>query len=250
MKLPRDPLGIPVLDTEDIEQLSERFLAYVAAPCLHSPRFTPLAEIMDRIRSMGLCSFSFNEDLGATDEGYKYLGYFDIRRKHIAIDVSLGPDDPRFPFTVAHELGHFYLHSRIKPEALRTDMSGGLRDSTRDIVTHRIDASNPRSLLEWQANRFAAGILVPRRTLREALIDVQQKRGIRRQIGLIWVDRSQSSNREYGATLTQLAMFYQVSRSVVRYRLRELDLLRMDTHHMPTRVGDAMGDVLGDLFGR
>jgi Zn-dependent peptidase ImmA (M78 family) len=249
MKLPREDLGIPVLDAEDVEQLSGRFLSRVAPACLRGPRFAPLAEIMQAIQSKGLCTFSFDEDLGCTPEGYKYLGYFDIKRKHIAIDVSLSTEDPRFPFTVAHELGHFYMHGKIKPEALRSVRPDEIRDSTRDLVTHRIDAANPRSLLEWQANRFAAGILMPRLTVRDGLVEVQRARGIRRQLGLIWVDRQPSSNREYGATLTQLAAMYRVSRSVARYRLRELGLLHFDANTMPRRISESLGDALGELFG-
>src|SRR6266508_4179307 len=140
MRITRDELGIPVLDAEDVEQLTERFLRHVAPRVLQVPSFTPLADIMASLQNQGLCTFSFNEDLGNTEEGYKYLGYFHIRRKHIAIDVSLSTEDVRFPFTVAHELGHFYLHCKIKPEALRATAAEAIRDSTRDLVTHRIDA--------------------------------------------------------------------------------------------------------------
>lgn len=44
-------------------------------------------------------------------------------------------------------------------------------------MTHRIEASNPRTFLEWQANRFAAGVLMPRRTVRAAVVDIQRARG-------------------------------------------------------------------------
>lgn len=118
MTFERDSLGIPVLNAEDIERLSERFLTYLAPHVLWGPSFTPIVQVMTRLREEGHCTFSFNEELGTTNEGYKYLGYYDLRRKHIAIDVSLSDEDVRFPFTAAHELGHFYLHAKIKPEAL------------------------------------------------------------------------------------------------------------------------------------
>lgn len=47
-------------------------------------------------------------------------------------------------FTVAHELGHYFLHSN---------------QGRRRIVAHRQGTSR----IEWEANWFAAGLLMPRR---------------------------------------------------------------------------------------
>jgi Zn-dependent peptidase ImmA (M78 family) len=248
MKIARDKLGIPVLDGEDVEQLAARFLEHLAPKALIEPVFTPIADIMRRLQQDKLCTFSFDEDLGSTPEGYKYLGYFHIKRKHIGIDVSLSTEDVRFPFTVAHELGHFYLHSKVKPQALKT-APFEIRDSTRDLVTHRIDATKSRTLLEWQANKFAAGILMPRATVRNCVIDLQKARGITRNLGTVWLDRSAPSNREHSILLQQLAAAYRVSRSVARYRLRELDILHFDKASLPTMANETLGTVLADLFG-
>jgi Zn-dependent peptidase ImmA (M78 family) len=250
MKLERDAAGIPVLSVDDVERIAEYFLARVAPATLSAPQFTPLSSIVDRVRRSGKCTFSFDEDLGSTSEGYKYLGYYSIRRRHIAIDISLIDDDVRFPFTLAHELGHFFLHGKVKPEALRADSDDGLRDSTRDLTTHRIEASNPRSLMEWQANRFAAAILIPRATVRDALIEHQQSRSINRNLGIVWADRQPKSGMEMRLAVQQLAAVYRVSNSVVRYRLRDLSILQIDHKSMPTRVRDSLGDVLGEMFGQ
>jgi Zn-dependent peptidase ImmA (M78 family) len=138
------------------------------------------------------------------------------------------------------------LHSRIGEKALRDESR--IRDSTRDLVTHRIEASKPRSLLEWQANKFAAGVLMPRRTVRQGLIQVQKARGISRNLGTIWLDRNASSFREHQITITHLAELYHVSRSVARFRLRELDILQVDAKSMPTRATDSLASVLAELF--
>src|SRR5579862_1636885 len=228
MSLKRDDLGIPVLDAQDIEQLSERFLGHAAPQVLSAPLFTPLAEIMDLLRREGHCSFQFDEDLGATPEGYKYLGYFDIRRRHISIDRSLSTEDVRFPFTVAHELGHFYLHQTVRPDALGSSGTDAIRDSTRDLVTHRVEGSRPRSLIEWQANRFAAGILMPRRTVRRAVENAQRARGITRGLGTIWLDRQPRSKRDYHLVMGDISATYRVSRAVTRYRLTELGIIEVD----------------------
>ncbi len=248
MKVRRDQLGIPILDSGDIEDIAQHFLAKVAPSVLAIPSFTPLAEIADQLQKRELCTFSFNEDLGETANGHKYLGYFDIRRRHIAIDACLGPDDARFPFTLAHEFGHFYLHGKVKAEALGGGREAEIRDSTRDLVTHRIEATRPRTLLEWQANRFAAAILIPRATAQNALISVQRSRGIRRRLGTLWLDRQPANRREYPLTVAHLASFFRVSRAVVRYRLGDLGLSHTEKGAVPVRLGDELGSVLEELF--
>jgi Zn-dependent peptidase ImmA (M78 family) len=250
MRLNRDALGIPILDGNDIEILGERFLQKTTPHVLDTPMETPLMAIAERIDSLGFCTFSFDHNLGQTAEGYEYLGWFEPIRNHIEIDRSL-TDEPRiFAFTLAHELGHFYLHSRAKPEAFQQYGDAKIKDSTRDIVTHRIEASNPRTLLEWQANRFAAAILMPKRTVPPALESVQRDRGITRHLGSIWLDRQPSSQKEYRIIVGKLAYTYGVSKAVARFRLRELSLLHIDERTMPTKVTDTLETALADLFSR
>jgi Zn-dependent peptidase ImmA (M78 family) len=60
----------------------------------------------------------------------------------------------RDQFTVAHELGHYFLHS----------------DQGRvPIVAYRLPARE-RGRTEWEANWFAAGLLMPAQAFREALL--------------------------------------------------------------------------------
>ena len=249
MALERDALGIFILDGADIERLGARFLRRVAPEVLTSPVFTPVAEIALRLQAAGLCTFSFDEDLGSTVEGYKYLGRCDVRRKHILIDRSLQHDDPRFVFTLAHELGHLYLHQKVDLEALALG-SEGITDSSRDLVTHRIEAARPRTLLEWQANRFAAAVLVPSQTLGMGLEAVQRTLGITRRLGSVWLDRQPATWRDYRRIVDGLSERFHVSRAVVRYRLQELGLVYHDASRQPTRVGDILGDALRDVYSQ
>jgi hypothetical protein len=105
-------------------------------------------------------------------KGHKYLGWYVPALRLIRIDKILGDNDPRFPFTVAHELGHFYLHNELNPEVL--DNAPEIRDSIREIVIHRVESSRPRSFIERQANRFAAAVLIPRRTIIDAVIRISR----------------------------------------------------------------------------
>ncbi len=55
-------------------------------------------------------------------------------------------NDPRHRFTIAHELGHYFLHNEI---------SAFSRCSEGDIIPSYRDP-------EWQANTFAASLLMPK----------------------------------------------------------------------------------------
>jgi Zn-dependent peptidase ImmA (M78 family) len=49
--------------------------------------------------------------------------------------------------------------------------------------------------------------------------------GIRRNLGVLYIDRHGANRREVPTMLEHLARFFQVSKTVVRIRLTELNLL-------------------------
>ncbi len=59
----------------------------------------------------------------------------------------------RIRFTVAHELGHFYLHSKSKPLFI---------DKNKNVMYRDQNSSTGELVLEREANAFAASILMPR----------------------------------------------------------------------------------------
>jgi len=222
----RDKFGVPVVGAPDIERLAEAFLACFCPSVLDRPEFTPLMQILQELQGKLGLRVEPAARLGNSPEGHKYLGSFEPASRTIRIDESLTlTDDPRFSFTVAHELGHFVLHSDVNLEALDQGHTI-IRDSGRDLVLNRVDSAKPRSMLEWQANRFAVGILLPRRTVSEAVRLVQSELGIIRNLGSIWIDASESSEVDFKETVRRLGALYQVSKAALRYRLDELGMLR------------------------
>lgn len=253
-----DPNGVPVLSSEDIEDLAEKFLRKVAPKCLDYPTPFPLFGAVRRLEGRGHFRYV------PANLGDHYLGAFNTKRKIIYIHEDLLEGDPRLPFTVAHELGHFYLHSKVDPADLapiatsvqreRLEGSGTsdrvIFDGPGEMVLGRARTDNPRSVLEWQANRFAGAILIPRRTLKAALFHVQQHIGITRHLGLIWLTNQRGSAHDFAATVKFLSERYQTSRSVMRIRLYSLDLVREQGLPVPMRrLGDVIGNALNDLFG-
>jgi Zn-dependent peptidase ImmA (M78 family) len=249
MKLYRDPLGIPKLTREGVECVAERFLRKIAPYALNPSLLLPtnLGYILRDLEQGDFCTFSHDGDLGYQSNGLPCLGIYSFSRKHLTISKELARTDPRFVFTCAHEIGHFYLHDKVNPRAYQEQGEVEVRDSARDFVMVH-SASVPRSIMEWQANRFAASILMPRVTVPTVLAKVQWDLGIGRR-GRIWLDHQQHIERDYARTVRGVAQHYNVSQAVVSMRFRELRLIDVSTRYGLQPIHDSdLENALRDLF--
>lgn len=135
------------------------------------------------------------EDLGDANEAL--AGFLFVSGRIGWAYVSAGDILPRRRFTAAHELGHFCLHR---------ETMGGHRADTPEMLLEADD--EVADLMEREANRFAAELLLPEEVCRA---------------------RSDELRRKYGscpaAVLTaRLAQELLVSREATRYRLQGLGL--------------------------
>lgn len=92
-------------------------------------------------------------DLSEFDQGgLQVLGATDFAKRTIRISQRIVEQENRFRFTLAHELGHFKLHSFL---------SGKFRDTT--------DGDYLSDKFEREADRFAAAFLMPANSFRQEL---------------------------------------------------------------------------------
>ena len=219
-----DPNGIPILSRTDIEVRTEGFIRAFEPRCLDEPRATPIAEISLRLMERHGATFIFGQDLG-TVSGRKIRGCFHLPSKTIFIDKTLEEGGPRFNFTLAHEIGHFVMHRHVKRAVLGGNNRDKIEDNDRDLVLDQLQTDNPRTWLEWQANKFASSLLLPRSTLPNAVLMKQKELGINRNLGRLYLDRQAYSYRDYREVMEYLIFIYRVSASAIRIRLRELNIL-------------------------
>lgn len=104
---------------------------------------------------------------------------------NIVISVKANDVDTRQRFTIAHELGHFFLHQHLLEEGFM-DGAGLLRDGSNNKI-------------EKEANSFAANLLMPEAIFKE-----------------MWSSKKLSSK--------QIADFFYVSESAVIIRAINLRL--------------------------
>lgn len=110
-----------------------------------------IVDVMDIYDSVIYPDFDFSlkmdMDLGMHN-GQKVLGKTIIDERIILIDQSIAPatNDPRFAFTLGHEIGHVVLHQQENKQLFR---------STASTFSNKYDP------LEREANYFAAQLLMP-----------------------------------------------------------------------------------------
>ncbi len=94
-------------------------------------------------------------------EGIKSLSgaiYFDIDANKFNISINEDQAKTRQYFTLAHELGHYFLHKdEIKKEGIIVDTE--FFDGNRALL--RPNELKESSILETEANQFAAALIMP-----------------------------------------------------------------------------------------
>lgn len=149
------------------------------------------------------------------------LGRIQFAPLRIQIFASLNPHPERARFTLAHELAHHLLrHGRF--------MSREYCDES-DFVLNRPRINNGTDIarLEFQANYFAASLLMPRRSFVAYFWFVLKELGIRdRGFGPLYVDSQDCNLRSYHLVTSTLMNQYKVSRISATIRLEGLGLLR------------------------
>ena len=208
--------GVPILSAIDIEKRAEEVIKFFNVEILRSPCETPLQLFIEEISKKFNFTYDLLQDLGNNSHGHKILGKFRFKPRAIFIDKSIHGDLHQ-KFVLGHEFGHLTLHRNllIKKEGY---VDVDITDTEKDLVTGQKLLTTPRDWLEWQANRFASAILMPRDTIRTALIDTQKSLGIHRNLGKIYLDEQPSNFRDFMQILEKLREIYQVTNTNLEIR--------------------------------
>jgi Zn-dependent peptidase ImmA (M78 family) len=160
-------------------------------------------------------------DLNARFGGRDVLGALWAQQRAVYIDERLDPDEfpaqeGRCRFTVAHELGHYCQH---RPYFYIDPNQGSLfgNDETPSVVCREIDE---HTRIEFQANCFAAALLMPRRMVCDAWNVAYGSLE-----PLNWWETDET---DIDQVASDFARQFRVSRQAMRIRLTGLGLFRRD----------------------
>jgi Zn-dependent peptidase ImmA (M78 family) len=222
-RFPVDKNGVPRLSANDIETKAEEVIGFFDPVVLQRPCPTPLMSFVQQTSRRFNVEVDFEQDLGTSSQGHKIFGMFCFQPRKILVDKSL-KGDIRQQFVLGHEFGHLVLHRDLivkKKGYSDVDIS----DTIRDFVTGRRVLLTPRDWLEWQANRFARAISMPRTTILDAVVSVQKALGINHNLGRIFLEQLPYSLQDFDRTLEGLRSIYGVGKKSLEFRLNELGLL-------------------------
>jgi len=189
----------------------------------------PLEHIIEAYLGFTLEYEDLEELIGFSD----VLGATWLRQKRIAINERLLQENVgRMFFTCGHEIGHIMLHSRY----ISGNKEKPLKRSVEQEIVCREVASKKRG--EWQADYFAACLLMPEENVRRAyssifgtspLIIYNKKSCFDRSLPLF--DPAWDRVNEFALMVMENGNFTNVSKEAMRVRLEELGLLINNTQN-------------------
>lgn len=212
--------GIQNLSKHDIEIKSIEVIEYFDKSILKKPTATPVLEFALHLKNEYKIQIDLSRDLGSSKNGGKILGMFNLKPRAIFIDKSI-INDARFSFTLAHEIGHLVLHRKL---IFKQEGYENISDTEHDLLTGNHILKTERDWIEWQANSFAASFLMPKDSIRQAVIDIQERLGMRNK-GMIYLDKNQYSLSNFKQISNELQMIFMVNHTNIEYRLKDLGIL-------------------------
>ena len=155
------------------------------------------------------------------------LGATWFEEARICIDQSLEDKEGRLSFTMAHEIGHWQLHRplfEMEKVTLSLFPSQGGRRATPAMVCRAKEGKAP---VEWQADQFAARLLMPSAAMRSAARDAFGDDGAT----IEGLDASRDTGvltphlRSLADDVIASGQFTNVSNEAMCYRLLDLKLV-------------------------
>ena len=177
-------------------------------------------KLIDYIKNEHRFKFIFDQSLEMYNK-HQILGKIKFRPKEIYITKELQTDNFRWRFTLAHEIGHLILHSKLLENFIESNIEN------EETILHYNTTNKVNRRMEIQANMFASLLLLPEKPLRKIVKDYFIE--IRNYKGRLYFD-NQPINRQltYGL-LGKMKEKFGVSHEVGKYRLISLNLLEDKT---------------------
>ncbi|PSM19321.1 ImmA/IrrE family metallo-endopeptidase [Nitratireductor sp. StC3] len=223
--------AVPFLSLTQIKLTAEKLL--------NSTGYTSGAVDLIKICQILSIDLHFSDRKVVDIDGTSILGSAIFGQKMIVINShSL---QTRERFTLAHEIGHFALdHERylLSESIVERDLFV-TKDKSKDFNYDR---------LEYQANIFAAELILPDVHFLQKVIQFRRDLGIKdRGHGYIFVDDQPYNFFIYNEMLSRLSNYFQVSRQAIEVKLRNSKMLtdqRKRNRAFP--IFDALNDMVSN----
>ena len=153
-----------------------------------------------------------------TEDNDGYLGKIEFNPLCIKIAKRSRLDDNRWRFTLAHEIGHLILHSKLLKDRLAE-----MEDDEESLFFNFIQSKSNLDRFELQANLFASTLLLPEKILIPRIATVFKEYRIHKK--QLFLDHQPVNRSEVFSILHKLSGEFQISVEALRIRLIKLNLL-------------------------
>jgi Zn-dependent peptidase ImmA (M78 family) len=164
-------------------------------------------------------------NLGVDTQGFEILGKIDFKNKVISICTNANSYEKRERFTLPHEIAHYFLkHQKYLLTEYYSEVEFEEKlSSDREISLTVIEDIKK---LEWQANYFAASLLIPKNIFLEQFALLLTKEGITNKgHGFLYVDNQKCNLDSFYKITNELKNIFNVSRKAIEIRMIDLELL-------------------------
>lgn len=216
-------LKIPFLTEEFIEKKANNITHSGFAECMrlyHSQSGENIDFAVDPFecaKEVGL-----ENDFEELDESQ--LGLLDVKNNHVTLNINAEGNYERIRFTMAHECGHYVLHTKFLKSANVTSI--GETDNTITV------SNDDRKRLEYQANKFASFLLMPQERI-EILYYFLFQKFVHSKFGdslqpIYYSPTQPETYYSYENVVGNMARILKVSRQALEIRLKAMNLLRIE----------------------
>ncbi|MBM3586690.1 MAG: ImmA/IrrE family metallo-endopeptidase [Alphaproteobacteria bacterium] len=253
---------VPYLHEEQIERDAAALLAdYERARGVTILRAVPIEDIVEKYLKIGIEFDDMHRLSGVPRSGLGFepdiLGAIYFNERRIVIDESLDPvENPnkegRYRFTLAHEVGHWWLH---RPFFAKDPAQASFfnEPAPASVVCRSSQAKEP---VEWQADFYASSLLMPRKVVMASWDEMFPDRRPRVIAPAVPVDHpfvelpriecrignfdcSETDDNVLDRVARPLAEQFLVSPIAMRIRLEKLGLLHRTVPHQRIITGGA-----------
>ena len=234
-KFRMDKCRVPILSKTDIDSLGEAYIRDFSPKVLDDPspvdidRFAcyylgltqDFAWLSNDGRYLGMTVFNDTNRVIVYLPEKNEADYMSVRAGTVIIDNTLLEEgkEGRYRFTMGHETGHSIFHSAYyayDPNQLSMfDTPAAPMVQCRVDGTHNLRQKAPKlwtpsERMEWQANRMASALLMPRSAVHKLVRSLPMEKGIDHDI----------------AAILAVSDTFNVSNEAAQYRLLDFELIR------------------------
>jgi len=191
-----------------------------ADKCHYTSCEVNLLHIINLLNRSSPIDVEFSNNILIDPFGDPMLGNLDYSNNRISIYERAHKSMAHQRFTLAHEIGHIILnHSKYVTNEFHMKQDLDIQD--KEYIGEGLFR------MEWQANKLASCLLLPRMQFTKAVEYILNKHEVfDRGHGQIFVDQQICNKANYYKITEDLKSLFGVSRSAIRYRLISLGILK------------------------